>query len=61
MHLEAVPLQVRDRHADMIEIAAGKNVAADRPRLSAILAEELAIDALGGARDGVMQIEPIRA
>ena len=59
MHLEAVPLQIRYRHSDMIEIAAGKDVAADSPRLRAVVAEELAIGAFGRPGDRVMQIEPI--
>ena len=59
VHLEAVPLQVRDRHADMIEFAAGKDVAGDGAGLRRCFAEEFALVALGGPRDGVMQIEPV--
>ena len=39
----------------MIEIAAGKDVAANRLRLSAIVAEELAIRTFGWPRDRVMK------
>src|SRR5689334_8919507 len=58
MNLEAISLQVRDRHSDVIEFAAGENVAADCKGLLAVAAEELAIGALRRPRDGVMQIEP---
>ena len=55
MNLETMALQIRNRHPDMIEIAAGKDVAADRPRLDAVVAEELAIGAFRWACDRVMQ------
>ena len=48
VHLEAVALQVGDRRADVIELAAGKDVAVERAELGAVLAAERAVVAFGG-------------
>src|ERR1700738_648777 len=60
VHLKTLPFQIRDRHPDVIEIAAGKDVAPDRLRFLAVVAEELAIGAFGRPGDRVMKVEPTR-
>jgi len=55
--LEAVALQIGDRHAEMIELAAGEDVAGERLVFGLQLAEGF-FAALGAPRDGVVEIEP---
>src|SRR6516165_12507713 len=57
VHLKAVKLQVGNRHADMIEFAAGKDVAADRGGGGAVApaAAPEALVGVGSERDRVMK------
>lgn len=57
MHLEAMALQVGERHSDMIELTARKDLANKRCIL-ALATAELTVRALGRASYGMMQVEP---
>src|SRR5690606_39752380 len=55
VHLEAVALQVAERHADMVEFAAGENVGGDGAVLRVLLAEDLVV-LLGRTGDGMVEL-----
>src|SRR5579862_7144236 len=61
VHLEVVELEIGDGHADMVQLATWKDVAADgrgRGRIPA--AASKALEAFRAKRDRVMKIKPAR-
>src|SRR5436190_9051400 len=59
MHLKARTFEIGCRHADMVEFAAGKNVARNGDGLRPLSEKSFAIR-LGGARNRMVQIKPLR-
>ena len=60
MHLEAIALEIRDRHAEVIELAAWKDVAQRSPWLRAAFAATALVVARSATRDRMVQVKPAR-
>ena len=58
VNFKAKPLEIGNRHADIVEFGAGENIARDRSIFGPSFAEGLVV-ALGWPGDGVMQIKTI--
>ena len=58
MHLKAEAFEVRQCHADVIELAAGQHVFGERRAFSALFPKDLFVT-LGRPRDGVMEKQAI--